>query len=86
MTGVTTCDPELGSAPDHSPDAVQDWACVELHVNVVGTPAPVVVGFAERVTVAVTVTVYVTGTISSLPLCRCVQELSVQMATCTESE
>jgi len=54
--------------PDHSPDAVQDCACVELHVNVVGTPAPVVVGFAERETVAVTVTVYVTGTINSLPL------------------
>ena len=68
LPGVTTCDPELGSVPDHSPEAVHDCAFVELHVNVVGTPTPVVIGFAARVTVAVTMTVYVTGTITSVPL------------------
>jgi len=31
---------------------MHELACVELHVNVVGCPTPVVVGFAERLTVA----------------------------------
>jgi len=68
VVGVTAFEPELGRVPDQSPEAVHDCACVELHVSVVGTPAPVVVGFADRVTVALSVTVYVTGTVTSLPL------------------
>lgn len=68
VAGVTACEPDGGRAPDQSPEAVHDCACVELQVSVVGIPAPVVVGFADRVTVELSVTVYVTGTVTSLPL------------------
>ena len=52
VLGTTACEPELASAPDQSPEAVHEVACVELHVNVAGCPTPVVVGLAERLTVA----------------------------------
>jgi hypothetical protein len=83
---VTTCEPDEGRVPDHAPDAVHDCAFTELHVKVVGMPGPVLSGYADRETLALPVTVYVTGMVTTLPSSICAQSLSSQRASCTESE
>jgi hypothetical protein len=45
--------PLVGSVPLHPPEAVQDCASVEFHVNVAGVSMATLLAFALRVTVGI---------------------------------
>ena len=53
VSAPVDCEPLTGLVPDQPPEAVQEVALVEVHVNVELPPLATVLGLAPRLTVAV---------------------------------
>jgi len=60
VSAPVDCDPLMALLPDQAPEAVQEVAWVDDHVNVEAAPLATVLGLALKLTVAVGVGLTVT--------------------------